>query len=203
MAVRVSCLLRLLLIRSQIGNAFVTTLPSYVVLRFIAGFGLAGEIGAGVTVSELLPKERRGIGVTIVATVGVAGAIAAAYVGSHLTWRNGYLLGGVMGLGLLALRVLVHESGMYKQMENTQGVRRGSLRLLFSSKERVGRFLACIAIGIPIWLVFGLYGVFAPELAKAFGLSDSYSRADGALLRLDWYHRRRSCLWGSQSAPSK
>jgi MFS family permease len=158
---------------ANIGNAFVTTLPSYAVLRFIAGFGLAGEIGAGVTlVSELLPKERRGIGVTIVATVGVAGAVAAAYVGSHVSWRNGYLLGGVMGLALLALRVLVHESGMYKQMESAQGIRKGSLALLFGSKERIGRFFACIAVGIPIWLVFGMYGVFAPELAKAFGISE-------------------------------
>jgi putative MFS transporter len=159
---------------ANIGNAFVTTLPTYAVLRFIAGFGLAGEIGAGVTlVSELLPKEKRGIGVTIVATVGVAGAIAAAYVGAHVSWRNGYLLGGVMGLALLALRMLVHESGMYKQMESAAGVRRGSLKLLFGSRERIGRFLACIAVGIPIWLVFGLYGVFAPELAKALEVTET------------------------------
>ena len=158
---------------ANLANGFVTTIESYAILRLIAGLGLAGEIGAGVTlVSELLPKEKRGYGVTIVATIGVAGAVGAALVGSYLHWRTGYIVGGVMGLLLLFMRMLVHESGIYQQLEGQTEVRRGSLKLLFGSRERVARFLACITIGIPLWVVFGLYGVFAPELAVALNISE-------------------------------
>jgi len=158
---------------ANLANGFVTTVESYAILRLIAGLGLAGEIGAGVTlVSELLPKEKRGYGVTIVATVGVAGAVAAALVGTYIDWRTGYIIGGVMGLLLLFMRMMVHESGIYKQLEGQTDVRRGSLRLLFGSRERISRFLACIMIGVPLWVVFGLYGVFAPEMALALNIAE-------------------------------
>ncbi len=157
---------------ANVANAYVTSVEMYAVLRLIAGIGLAGEIGAGVTlVSELLPTAKRGIGVTIVATVGVAGAVAAAYVGAHVDWRDGYLLGGAMGLALLVMRVLVRESSMFHRMSASDaGARRGSLKLLFETRERTMRFLRCILIGIPIWVVFGLYGIFAPEIAVALGV---------------------------------
>ncbi len=157
---------------ANIANAFVHDISTYAVLRFIAGFGLAGEIGTGVTlVSELMPKEKRGYGVTVVATVGVAGAIAAAYVGKVMEWRSGFILGGVMGLSLLLLRFLVHESGMFHETKSRTDIRRGSLKMLIDSPSRFIRFVSCCLLGVPVWVVFGLYGVFAPEIAAAIGIN--------------------------------
>lgn len=156
---------------ANIANAFVHDITTYAILRFIAGFGLAGEIGTGVTlVSELMPKEKRGYGVTIVATVGVAGAIAAAYVGKVMEWRHAFILGGCLGLSLLLLRVFVHESGMFNLMKERSDIKRGSLLMLINSWSRFIRFVSCCLLGIPVWVVFGLYGVFAPEIATALGI---------------------------------
>lgn len=156
---------------ANIGNAFVHDLTAYAVFRFIAGFGLAGEIGTGITlISELMPKEKRGYGITIVATVGVAGAIAAAYVGKVMEWRHAFILGGVLGLSLLGLRVFVHESGMFHEIKSQAGIARGSLRLLVNSRDRFLRFVSCLVLGVPVWVVFGLYGVFAPEIAVSLGI---------------------------------
>lgn len=157
---------------ANIANAFVHDITTYAVLRFIAGFGLAGEIGTGITlVSELMSKEKRGYGVTIVATVGVAGAIAAAFVGKVMEWRSAFILGGVMGLSLLFLRVLVHESGMFHEAKDRTDIKRGSLTMLVDSPSRFIRFMSCCMLGIPVWVVFGLYGVFAPEIATALGIT--------------------------------
>jgi hypothetical protein len=109
--------------------------------------------------------------VTIVATVGVAGAVAAAYVGKVMAWRDAFLLGGVMGLSLLLLRVAVHESGMFEAAKTRTDIRRGSLKLLIECPRRLGRFIGCVALGIPIWVIFGLYGVFAPEIAVSIGIT--------------------------------
>jgi MFS transporter, putative metabolite:H+ symporter len=167
---------------ANILNAYVSSVPEYALLRLLTGFGLAGEIGAGITlVSELLPKEKRGYGTTFVATLGVAGAIGAAYAGKHMEWRNAYLLGGCMGLALLLLRVAVHESGMFSQMKEQDGVKRGSLRLLFGSRDRVLRYLACILVGVPIYLVFGLVITFSPEIALSLGMGPGLSVPDAML----------------------
>jgi len=154
-------------------NAFVQTVPQYATLRFVTGTGLAGEIGAGVTlVCEILPRHQRGIGTTIVTGLGVAGAIVAALIGKYLLWRNAFMLGGVMGITLLLLRVIAHDSGMYHSMAEKEGIKRGSLRLLFSSKENIFRFLSCIAVGTPVYLTVGIFGTFSPEIATAIGMSD-------------------------------
>ncbi len=156
---------------ANIANAFVTSVPAYAVLRFITGFGLAGEIGAGITlIAELLPKSRRGYGTTIVTGLGVSGAIAAAYAGSHMEWRHAYFVGGVMGLMLLFLRYLVSESGMYSKMRHDDGISRGSLRLLFCDRKRVGRYLCCVLLGVPIYLCFAIFAAFSPEIALAIGV---------------------------------
>ena len=157
---------------ANLANAFVTSVPQYAVLRFITGFGLAGEIGAGITlIAELLPKAQRGYGTTIVTGLGVSGAIAAAYAGSHMEWRHAYLLGGVMGLALLLLRYLVHESGMYSKMKHDDGISRGSLKLLFGSRNRVARYICCVLLGVPIYLCFAIFAAFSPEIATAIGIS--------------------------------
>jgi predicted MFS family arabinose efflux permease len=154
-------------------NAFVHTVPQYAALRFIAGIGLAGELGAGVTlVSELMNRHHRGWGTMIVAFAGMFGPIAASLVGNWLDWRHAYMLGAIMGFGLLALRIGLSESGMFRRSER-EHARRGDLRMLFLSPERLRRFACVVGLATPIWFVGGVVFVFGPELAKTLGCPDA------------------------------
>lgn len=156
---------------ANIANAYITNITQYGILRFIAGVGLAGELGAGITlVCEILPKEKRGLGTTIVATVGVSGAILAAALGLLLpSWTTCYMIGGIMGLALLALRIGVFESGMYKQTKE-ESHELGSLKLLFSNAERIKKYVYCILVGLPIWYTIGILITLSPELGKELGI---------------------------------
>lgn len=155
---------------ANICNAFVTDITQYGILRFIAGVGLAGELGAGITlVSEILHKEQRGWGTTIVATVGVSGAILASVLGLNLHWTTCYIVGGVLGLVLLVLRFGVFESGMYTQTKES-AANLGSLKLLFGNWGRLKIYLQCIAIGLPIWYCIGILITLSPELGKELGI---------------------------------
>jgi MFS transporter, putative metabolite:H+ symporter len=152
---------------ANFANAFVDTTFWYGVLRFTAGFGLAGELGAGVTlVSETLPRHLRGVGTTIVAAVGVSGALLAWWVASSFDWRAAYVVGGVMGLLLLLLRVKVAESSMFKRAAD-HGVSRGKFFQLFNSWSRFKRFIGCVLIGMPLWYTVGVLVTLSPEFAKA------------------------------------
>lgn len=160
-------------------NSFVTTVPQYAALRFITGVGLAGEIGAGITlVCEILPRHKRGIGTTFVTGLGLAGAIVAALMGKYLSWRAAFLTGGCMGLALLLLRVLTHDSGLFERMRGRTEIKRGSLAQLFGTRDMLTRFLSCIASGMPIFLTFSIFAVFSPELAPALGIRESIAIAD-------------------------
>ncbi len=151
-------------------NAFVVNFQQYAMLRFFAGVGLAGELGAGVTlVAETLPKDLRGYGTTIVATVGVLGAVLAGIIGDIFDWRVCYMIGGGLGFLLLLLRIGVHESGMFSELKSKDAVARGNFWMLFSSKPRFFRYLRCILIGVPVWYVIGILVAFAPEFAKVLG----------------------------------
>ena len=153
-------------------TGFVSSVPMYAALRFIAGFGLAGELGAGVTlVSELLGKKARGWGTMIIAFAGMFGPIAASVVGANFAWRHAYIIGGVMGFVLLALRFGVAESGIYSRTA-LRTKRRGDPRMLFFPLQRLKRFLFVVLLGTPIWFVGGIVFVFAPELARGLGLSE-------------------------------
>lgn len=151
---------------ANIGNAFVTSVEAYAVLRFIAGVGLAGELGAAITlVAETLPKTVRGYGTTIVASFGILGAVFAAIIGDWFGWKVCYIVGGVMGLLLLALRVRMLESNLFTSIRQDHGLRKGDLRLLFNSRERFLRYLRCALIGVPVWYVVGILMTFSPELS--------------------------------------
>jgi len=154
---------------ANIANGFVHSIGAYAALRFIAGVGLAGELGGSITlVSEVLSKEARGYGTMIVATVGVLGAVAGGLVADLVNWRTAYFIGGGLGLVLLALRVSVAESGLFKQMHVREGqVSRGNFFSLFASWARLGKYLCCIGIGMPSWFVIGILVAFSPEFAKA------------------------------------
>jgi putative MFS transporter len=155
---------------ANIANAFVHDVPTYAVLRLIAGIGLAGELGAGITlVSEAMSKETRAYGTTIVAVVGILGAIAAALIGDMFDWRTAYLVGGGMGIGLLLLRIKASESGMFRSIESKK-VKKGNLLLLFKSKANTLKYLRCILIGVPIWFIVGILITFSPEFGKSLGM---------------------------------
>lgn len=155
---------------ANIANAFVNSVEAYAVLRFLAGVGLAGELGAAITlVSETMSKETRGYGTAIVASVGILGAVAAALVGDLFTWQTAYIIGGLMGLCLLVLRISMFESGMFQTLRKSH-VPKGDLRMLLWPLPRLMRYLRCILIGIPVWFVVGILMIFSPELSKALGV---------------------------------
>jgi putative MFS transporter len=156
---------------ANILNAFLNDVPTYALLRFLAGIGLAGELGAGITlVAEIMPRETRGYATTLVAAVGICGAVVAVLVGDLFDWRIAYIVGGVMGLVLLVLRIGVHESGMFQQVKSEPHAR-GRFLQLFARAERARRYAAIIIIGVPIWYVVGILITFSPEFGAAMGMS--------------------------------
>ncbi len=157
---------------ANLANAMVWDVYSYIVIRFFAGLGLAGELGAAVTlVSEMLPTRLRGYGTMLVATVGLLGAVAAGIFADLLPWRAMYILGGVLGFLLLVGRAKLLESGMFEALvREYRGVRRGDFLALFTSWDRFSRYLRGILIGVPIWYSVAIFIVFAPELAKELGV---------------------------------
>jgi MFS transporter, putative metabolite:H+ symporter len=168
---------------ANIANAFVVTPNQYALLRFFAGVGLAGELGAAVTlVSEIMSKEKRGLGTTIVAAVGILGAVFASLVGDYFDWKMAYIVGGLMGLSLLILRVRMYESGMYEQTLENPDVRKGDFRMLFQNWERFSKYARCILIGVPIWFVIGILITFSPELARELGVLNPISASTAIMV---------------------
>jgi predicted MFS family arabinose efflux permease len=167
---------------ATLANGFVQDLTTYKVLRVIAGLGLAGELGAGITlVSELLPPRLRGYGTMIVASVGVSGAVVGNFVAKVLDWRWAFWVGGILGLLLLVLRIRVHESGMFAHMK-ASGIARGDFFMLFTRWERFTRFLASILIAVPIWVANSLLIFFSPEFAQMLGVTGSISAGNAVAL---------------------
>jgi MFS family permease len=166
---------------ANLANGMVQSLPAYAVLRFVAGVGLAGELGAGITlVAEVLHRSVRGYGTMMVAAVGVSGAILANAVASHFDWRTAFYIGGVLGLALLVLRISVAESGMFRQMESRK-VSRGNFLSLFTDRRRFGKYLNSILIGVPTWFVVGILITFSPEFAKALHVTAPVSAGNAVM----------------------
>lgn len=157
---------------ANIANGFVETVEQYKYIRFIAGLGLAGELGAGITlVSEIISKEKRGIATSLVAGIGLTGAVVAFIMKENFHWRTCYFIGGGLGLLLLVLRISVFESGMFNQLKLT-GVQRGNFFMLFTNGERFKKYLCSILIGLPTWFVFGVLVTFSSEFGKQFGIKE-------------------------------
>ncbi len=157
---------------ANIANGFVETIDQYKWIRFIAGLGLAGELGAGITlVSELTRKEKRGIATSMVAGIGLTGAVVAFIMKENFDWRTCYFIGGGLGLLLLVLRISVFESGMFNQVRK-MNVQRGNFFMLFTNWDRFKRYLFGILIGLPTWFVIGVLVTFSNDFAKAFGISE-------------------------------
>jgi MFS family permease len=153
-------------------HAYAPNYEVYLLLRFLAGIGLAGELGAAVTlVSEQMPPRWRGMGPAIIGSFGMLGAVAGAYIGGHYSWQFTYQLGGGMGLVLLFLRLGVMESGLYKKMEAIQ-VRQGDLWLVLKDKKQFLKYCAIILMGFPGWFVNGVVMTFTPEIATGMGMKE-------------------------------
>lgn len=163
---------------ANIANAFVNSVETYALWRFIAGIGLAGELGAGITlVAETLPKQYRGYGTMITAAFGILGAVVAGFIASHFSWRMNYCIGGGLGLGLLLLRIGAYESGLYAGLLEKTSVTRGRFLALFSDKKIFIKYITCILIGIPLWYAVGILVTFSPEFGKALHINDSLAAA--------------------------
>lgn len=152
---------------ANIACGFVDDVAVYKLLRLIAGIGLAGELGAGITlVSEVLPPRLRAIGTSLVAGVGLLGAVFAYFIVQSFSWRNAYFIGGGMGLSLLALRAGVLESSMFKVIAHEKSVSRGNLLSLVTNRDRFIRYIKCVSIGLPTWFVIGILATFSNEFSR-------------------------------------
>lgn len=168
---------------ANIANGYAYSLPVYAIMRFVAGIGLAGELGAGVTLaSELLPKKWRGLGTTFIAFIGVLGATLAVLVAKLTDWRTAYIIGGCIGLLLLVLRVNVRESTLHqKLMSEAPDVARGNILILLRDPGLLKRFIAVILVGSPIWGVIGMFITFTPEFAKDLGVTATVTAGTAVL----------------------
>lgn len=155
---------------ANIANAFVVDVATYAALRFVAGVGLAGELGAAVTlVAEVMPKETRGYGAAILASLGILGAVVAALVGDFFPWQTAYVVGGLLGLVLLLARFTMRDSAMYHRAQaTTRG--RGNILRFFTNRDRFARYANSLLVGVPIWFVVGVLITFSPELGLSLGV---------------------------------
>jgi len=166
---------------ANLANAFVGSVEEYALWRFIAGIGLAGELGVGITlVSEVLPKEKRGYGTTLVASIGILGAVLAAFLADMFTWRQCYIIGGVLGLSLLLLRIGVTESGMFKEIK-VSGHNRGNFLALFRKRAVFLKYLRFILIGLPVWYAVGILITLSPELGKALHIEGAVNSGQAVM----------------------
>ncbi|HZI15544.1 MAG TPA: MFS transporter [Myxococcus sp.] len=163
---------------ANLANAFVWDVPSYAVCRFLGGFGLAGELGAAITlVAESLPKEKRGLGTTIVATLGMLGISAAALANKYMSWKALYILGGIMGLALLFTRFKIAESELFAK--KTDSSRANPLLIL--QDGRFFKYICCILVGVPIYFTTGVLFTFAPELTKGLNVQGTVTAASAIM----------------------
>jgi MFS family permease len=166
---------------ANIANGFVTSLDQYAWLRFIAGIGLAGELGAGVTlVSEILPTNLRGYGTTIIATVGLMGAVVGNFLSKMFEWQTSYFIGGGLGLLLLIARVSVFESGMFLKSKE-KDIQRGNFLQFFTKRDRFLKLMGCIFIGLPIWYAIGILITFSPEFAQVLQIEGAIAAGDAVM----------------------
>jgi MFS transporter, putative metabolite:H+ symporter len=158
---------------ANILNGFVTNTSQYAFLRFIAGVGLAGELGAGITlVSELLAKEKRGIASAMIASFGILGAVTAFLMKELFDWRTCYFIGGGLGLMLLLMRSRVFESKMFTAVSTNRDIKRGDFLMFFNNRKRAILYLRCILIGIPAWYIIGVLVTFSDQFAREFGIEN-------------------------------
>jgi hypothetical protein len=153
---------------------FMEPTSYFAAMRFVAGVGLAGELGAGITlVSEVLSKELRAIGTSLVAGIGLIGAVVAYFTVKLFNWEMAFFVGGGMGFALLLLRIGVIESGMFKGIASQKHVVKGDFLSFFTNRKRLGTYLRCIGIGLPTWFVIGILATLSNEFGAALGIAQT------------------------------
>ena len=156
---------------ANILNGMVTDINQYIILRFIAGVGLAGELGAGITlVSELLPKEKRSTAAGFIAGFGLFGVVAASMISKMVDWRMCYYIGGVLGVILLLMRIQVQESNIFKHVQSAD-ISKGNFLMFFNNRKRFAKYMQCILLGLPVWYIIGILVTFSDQFAKSMGIS--------------------------------
>jgi MFS transporter, putative metabolite:H+ symporter len=166
---------------ANIATGFIQSKEQYALMRFVAGIGLAGELGAGITlVAELLPKEKRGIGTSLVAGIGLTGAVVANMVSKAVDWRYCYFIGGGLGFALLLLRISVFESSMFHAIKSVN-IQKGNLVMFFNKAERFRKYFTSILIGLPTWFVIGVLVAFSKEFAEKLQLPGKISPGDATM----------------------
>lgn len=194
---------------ANIANGFVQNVEQYKIIRFIAGLGLAGELGAGITlVSELVAKEKRGVSTSLVAGIGLTGAVVAFIMKEQFDWRVCYFIGGGLGLVLLLLRVSVFESSMFAQVSKSD-IPKGNFFMLFTNASRLRRYLLNILIGLPTWFVIGILVTFSSEFAEKMNITEKVDAGKAIMyayaaisigdiligLISQWLHSRKKALF--------
>ena len=167
---------------ANLACAFVHDPMLYAWYRGIAGFGLAGELGAGITlVSELMPADKRGWGTTVVTSVGLFGAVVAGILADYVSWRSCYLIGAILGTVLLIARVKVGEGEAFSEIKSRTDIIKGNLFMLFKKRERILRYITCVAVGFPTICVVYVIATFAPEIGKGLGIVEPLSAGQGVV----------------------
>lgn len=152
-------------------NGMVHDINQYIILRFIAGVGLAGELGAGITlVSELLPKEKRSTAAGFIAGFGLFGVVAASMISKMVDWRVCYYIGGILGIILLLMRIQVQESNIFKHVQQAD-ISKGNFLMFFNNRRRFAKYMQCILLGIPVWYIIGILVTFSDQFAKSMGIN--------------------------------
>ena len=154
-------------------TGMVENITQYKILRLISGFGLAGELGGGVTlVCELMKPAKRGYGTLLIGAMGLYGIVLASFIAHHFYWRTAYIIGGSMGVILLILRVSVVESGLFEKSLANSNIQRGNFFRLITKRKLVFKYLKLILIGAPVTFIVGIMISAAPEFGKQFGICD-------------------------------
>jgi hypothetical protein len=119
----------------------------------------------------LVNKEQRGIATSLVAGIGLSGAVVAYFISQYFDWRICYFIGGGLGLSLLFLRIRVYESGLYKKTQESTAVK-GNFFMFFNNAHRFKTYMKAILIGLPTWYVIGILISFSNVFAKQMGVEE-------------------------------
>lgn len=151
------------------------------VFRFIAGMGLGGEFGIGMTLAaEAWPARLRARATSYVALGWQAGVLVAALVAAPIiaawSWRGLFAVGVVPALVAVFFRRRLEEPQKFLDLKANRSSDRFPLRLLFADGRTARASIALIVLcsvqnfgyyGIMIWLPSYLSKEFHFSLTKS------------------------------------
>jgi MFS transporter, putative metabolite:H+ symporter len=156
---------------ANIINGLTSSLTVYGICRFIAGFGLAGEMGSGIAlICEKVPDEKRSLYLGFVSSLGCIGAVLSGWLGDIVYWRYLFIGSGFAGILLTLLRKNLLEPDLFRKTA-TLNIPRGQWKTLFQSPPDLIRFILLIFLGIPMWYIIGILWSFSTEMTSTIGLN--------------------------------